>query len=150
MWKEGQREGRLGVGLARATWNHLKWRGGWKRKRHAEKEESEEQLTGRKEGRQGSEYDFIGGAGERREQGQRETAGKKDYPLHHSVTGNLIERGGEVEGAGERQRRRGGGREEERGKRHRDLIAVRLSAELGGCEQCSLRHSLRGRGGVGE
>lgn len=45
--------------------------------------------------------------------------------------------------------RRGRG-EEERGKRHRDLIAVQLSAKSSGREQCSLRHSQRGRGGVGK
>lgn len=49
-------------------------------------------------------------------------------------------------GSGER---RGRG-EEERGKRHRDLIAVQLSAKASGREQCSLRHSQSGRAGVGK
>lgn len=71
-------------------------------------------------------------------------------------------RGVEIEGEREGRRERwtgereseaaeGRGRgEEERGKRHRDLIAVQLSAKASGCEQCSLRHSQRGRGGVGK
>lgn len=50
----------------------------------------------------------------------------------------------------ERERQKGGRGEEERGKRHRDLIAVRLSAKASGCEQCSLQHSWRGRGGAKE
>ena len=52
---------------------------------------------------------------------------------------------------GEREPAEGEGRgEEERGKRHRDLIAVQLSAKASGREQCSLRHSERGRGGAKE
>lgn len=57
---------------------------------------------------------------------------------------------GEREERRERERQRRGRGEEERGKRHRDLIAVQLSAKASGREQCSLRHSQRGRGGARE
>lgn len=50
-------------------------------------------------------------------------------------------------GVAEGERRRG--REREGGKRHRDLIAVELSAKASGREQCSPRHS-QGREGGGQ
>lgn len=49
-------------------------------------------------------------------------------------------------GGREREPVEGGRVEEERGKRHRDLIAVQLSAKASGREQCSLRHLQTGRG----
>lgn len=58
-------------------------------------------------------------------------------------------KGREVEGW-ERESQRRGRVEEERGKRHRDLIAVQLSVKASGREQCSLRHSPRGRVGATE
>lgn len=53
-------------------------------------------------------------------------------------------------GGRERESQRRGRVEEERGKRHRDLIAVQLSVKASGREQCSLRHSPRGRVGARE
>lgn len=50
-------------------------------------------------------------------------------------------------GVAEGERRRG--REREGGKRHRDLIAVELSAKASGREQCSPRHSQGREGGGG-
>lgn len=92
-----------------------------------------------------------------REEGERGKGGISSAPLCDWK----FNRGSEIEGEREGRRERGrwvGGRErerqrrgrgeEERGKRHRDLIAVQLSAKASGCEQCSLRHSRRGRSGV--
>lgn len=62
--------------------------------------------------------------------------------------------GGERGGGGGEEgqgwlRVRGGEREREGGKKHRDLIAVELSAKASGREQCSPRRSKGGAGGGG-
>lgn len=87
-----------------------------------------------------------------REEGERGKGGISSAPLCDWKFNRGSEIEGEREGKreremGGRERQRRGRGEEERSKRHRDLIAVQLSAKASGREQCSLRHSQRGREG---